>query len=473
MEDFLPPNVHFLTSTMQDFQKNKYRLDTVSSSSAQAGNITQVFLPESSVLDMKSFRLHFTATPSCPNSSGTAGDSIGAFLPSDATSLIQKMEIYCNGIQLSAGSNEYNTICSLVKTGKCSADRNATYNQLTSHSYVAGINGTGLVAGVVQSEPAQDLVISEWPGFLNDLSTRFLPTSLMGQISIRITWAQNAVLVPVYLASGASSATFLAAGATLTTAQGANLASMTYSISNIRFSVDAVALAPAYNEMLAEQLAREGMIKLNYAEYYSFFTANTNINRFSLASSSIDKMISAVRPAQNLTVNSVATSYSYNTVGCPSIAAGSSAFGSTAQVPGFLATANPAPLASYPSAPLQWQYSVNNVLHPQYLAYESDAACELALCWDKVGMDAKGIIPSTRTLFNGSYFQLPISYNHPSGLGYAVRSGYNSRGVNSTMLLTLYNVPAGFGSGVYNLVTVVGTTAELKIGVGRELAIDW
>jgi hypothetical protein len=90
-----------------------------------------------------------------------------------------------------------------------------------------------------------------------------------------------------------------------------------------------------------------------------------------------------------------------------------------------------------------------------------------------VGQQADGIIPTTRENFKTGFFQIPLCLNHPSGMGLSVRSGYNSRGVNSTMLLTLSNIPAGTLPANFNNIVVAQTTAQLKIGIGRSLAIDF
>jgi hypothetical protein len=58
-------------------------------------------------------------------------------------------------------------------------------------------------------------------------------------------------------------------------------------------------------------------------------------------------------------------------------------------------------------------------------------------------------------------------------MGLSVRSGYNSRGVNSTMIFTLSEIPSATLPATYNNIVVVGTTAQLKIGIGRSLAIDF
>jgi len=441
---------------MTDYTRNRYRLDTTSATQASAGQIVTVNFPEASLLDMKSFRFFFQVTCVNPNGTGTGGsngDFVFARCPDDASTFVQKLEVYLNGVQVSSGQNEYNSMVRLIKIGKGSNDRNSSYGQLTSNAFITA----DLKAQVA------NLCISEWDGFLNDLSTRFLPTSLMGQIQVRITLANNSVLVPATNASGNA-----VIPTSLTTNQATNAATMSYSISNIRFSIDAISVCPAYNEMLSQQLTRESMLKLNYKEYYTFLAANILSNRFALASSSIDNIYGSLRPATYSSVGQAATQvYSANTGG---------------YVCNYLSYRcfDPDTDISTPVSNLQTQFSINNVLMPQYLEYIEDAACDVAFACDKVGRGAMGIIPTTRENFKKGFFEVPLVLNHPSGMGLSVRSGYNSRGVNSTMIWNLYNVPTTTNSGAdgklptdYNNIVVVGTTAQLKIGIGRSLAIDF
>jgi len=452
MDECISPNLVFATTQMTDYTRNRYRLDTTSATVASAGQIITVNFPEASLLDMKSFRFFFTVTCSTANTNA-AGDAVFARCPDDASTFVQKLEVYLNGVQVSSGQNEYNSMARLIKIGKGSNDRNSSYGQLTSNAFITA----------AAAQQTANLCISEWDGFLNDLSTRFLPTSLMGQIQVRITLANNAVLVPcVYQGANTANAPIIPTSlATLSANQIANLPQMSYSVSNIRFSIDAISVCPAYNEMLSQQLSREGLLKLNYKEYYTFLSANILSNRFALASTSIDQIYGSLRNSTYSANGQLATQvYSANSGG---------------YVCNYLAFQcfDPDTNVSTPTSALKTQFSINNVLMPQYLQSIEDCACDVAFVWDKVGRGAMGIIPTTRENFKTGFFEVPLTLNHPSGMGLSVRSGYNSRGVNSTMIWNLYDIPSATLPASYNNIVVVGTTAQLKIGVGRSLAIDF
>jgi hypothetical protein len=443
---------------MTDYTRNRYRLDTTSADTSGPGRIITVNLPEAAVLDLKSFRMFFKVQA---GTTGVAGTNLTcAVLPDQAESMIAKVEVYINGVQVSSGASEYNTLSRIVKIGMSSPDRNGSVDRLCRHAYMLD-SATSL-----SDAEAAYLCISEWNNILGQASTRFLPTSLVGQVQVRITFASNAILTPIVgtaITKNVYQTTYLNGGTITPTLDGNQddlRKQISYSVSDFRFSIDAISVCPAYNQLLAEQLSREGELKLNYSEYYTFLASNINVNRFSLASSSIDAMWNGYRSAD------------YQSVGNPAVKS-SDAFGSTTLVAQYHAfssfdydTSSLIPVSN-----LQYQWSINNVLYPQYQARIEDAMEDIAYVHDKVGQQSSGILPSSRSNFKNVYCELPLTLCHPSGMGLSVRSGYNSRGVNSTMLATVSgqaNLPS-----TYNNVVVVKTTAQLKIGIGRSLAIDF
>jgi len=472
VDQCITPNLMFATSQISDYTRNRYRLDTLSSDTATAGRIVTVNLPEASILDLKSFRMFFKFE----GQSYTSGAVTAlAFCPDDAATLLSKVEVYINGVQVSSGASEYNTLARMVKIGASSPDRNGSVDRLNAHSFAN-------VPGGAQTASEQAFIcISEWHNILGNSSTRFLPTSLVGQVTIRITFAPNSCLIPWI--SGQSvpySQVAGVPGGTLTTNgnfagpatapgnlsadQLAALQGISYQISSMRFSIDAISVCSAYNQLLAEQLSREGELKMNYKEYYTFIQSNVTTNKFSLASSSIDTMWTAYRNG------------SYLSVGQPAINVGTESFGSTTYVTNMLGFNAFDPDASSGLAPvsnLQYQYSINNVLYPQYLARIEDAMADIAFVHDKVGQGALGIMPNTREIYKRAYAELPLTLCHPSGMGLSVKSGYNSRGVNSTMIATTSGQTALPTGNNFNNVVVVGTTATLKIGIGRSLAVEF
>ena len=108
----LPDNVNFSAETLSNYSRNTFRIEPNSSTTAKAGRVIQLSLPENSILDMKSFRMLFNVKTS--KGTVSAGDVLG-LLPANIESLIAGVEIFVNGVQVTQSTNEYNTICKVLK----------------------------------------------------------------------------------------------------------------------------------------------------------------------------------------------------------------------------------------------------------------------------------------------------------------------------------------------------------------------
>ena len=129
--DHIPNNMRMAAAKMSNYSRNRFRLETTSNDSAKAGRIITVNLPEGgAICDLKSFKMHMdVATTS--STVGTA--TVYGRLPADASSLISRVEVYLNGVQLQQGAAEYNTICRMLKIGRSSRDRDCSTDRALSH----------------------------------------------------------------------------------------------------------------------------------------------------------------------------------------------------------------------------------------------------------------------------------------------------------------------------------------------------
>ena len=163
--------------------RNRFRLETVSNDTAGPNRIVTVNLPENALLHMPSFKMHADVLTT---SSGAGADLVYGRLPPDAMSLISRVEVFINGIQVMSGCSEYNTLCRMLKLQRTSRDKDGSIDRALSH---AAVNATDAVEDV-------SLVWHSFPGFLSDCSTEYIPTDLLGQIQVRLTFAGNEVLIP-------------------------------------------------------------------------------------------------------------------------------------------------------------------------------------------------------------------------------------------------------------------------------------
>jgi len=447
---YMSPDLSYAVASISEVSRNSFRLETVSAADASPNRIITFNLPESSTYDSKSLKFFFDITCSGANT-GLAADQVFAKLPCNASTLISRVEVYCSGVCLSQGAAEYFTTTQICRNSKSNLAKLNSTDRLLSHSYQT----TNDVSDV------ETICISEWSGFLNELSTRYLNTGILGQLQIRITLAGAFVLSPKQLA--------VAMGVNLSAGAKTNAALMTYSITNMYFTVDSISLDSMYNASLRRSLETGGLA-INYKEYYNFqldglqTSANASSStRFSLSSGSIDAVYGIYRDAN------------YNSVGIRSFAVTNPMTSAT--------ISNVQRFRSYSGQSLvagvaRWQYRINNVAYPQFLSTWVDLASIVAYAQNKTGQDHSGGLITTKESFNDGYFQAPLLLELSTDKGVSVMSGLNSRGINSTMVLQVTGqvIPASDGetnSGVAQCFVLVETTAQLRIELGRDIAVMW
>ena len=171
----LPSNLLFASDVLSGYSRNRFKLQTTSSDTATSGRIITVNLPENALLDMKSLRF-FAHVDAGKDVSGS--DVLQGILPEGAESLISKVECYINGVQVQSGAVEYNTACKIKKLGAYNQDNQQTKGKLVNHAAIPEIEGGSVFLDTDEGEKA-NICVDSWCGFLNELSTRFLPTDLL------------------------------------------------------------------------------------------------------------------------------------------------------------------------------------------------------------------------------------------------------------------------------------------------------
>lgn len=451
--EYLPESVMYATSEVREVARNKFKLETVSSDTAGPNRIITFNLPENSMIDMRS--LKFFADIACEGSAaaGVATDEVFGKLPGHISSMIARVEVYINGVQVQQGASEYNTIAQALRLGVSNIDKDNSIDRALSHSYITDDD----------KNDDETICVGEWCGFLNELSTRYLNTGLLGQIQIRLTWAGNHVLVPKQKA--------VPLGLDLTTvAAETNAQAIKFAVSNMYFTADTITLDPMYNALLRKRL-ESGGLELNYKEYYSFqldgITGGTGATsastRFSLSSGCINRLYSIYRDMN------------YTSVGKRSHllpnAGGVAAYQS-----------NGLRFRSYSGddkkvGNARWQYSVNNVKYPQYQASWIDGLADVGYAQDKVSHYNNGTLITSKESYNDGKFVFPLLLELPTGRGVSVQSGYNSRGINTQMVFQsqAQSIPTAdqINSGSISSFVIAETTAKLMIALGRDLAVQF
>ncbi len=444
---YTPETLQYMTYNIDEVSRNKFRLETVSADTAQAGRIVTFNLPENCILDCKS--LAFFADIECFGATVGAA-TVHAKMPPHISSMISRLEVFCNGIALNQGCSEYNTVCQALRLGQSNLDKENSIDRALSHSFVTNN----------AASDNETICMREWRGILGECSTRYLNLSALGQIQIRLTWAGNNVLVPKEGANNVG--TDLTADG-LTAAQ-----SMRYEVSSMYFTCDTITLSPLYNASIRARLENGGMA-VNFKEYYTFQLDGINGTgasaRFSLSSGCINSVLSLYRDMSYSSVGVKGHEYT-NTALAPSYSSNYLRFRSYS---------GDTKLVGANSG--RYQYSINNVKYPQYLSTFMDLLNEVSYSNDKVSQSTEGNLITSREAYNDGKFLAPVLLSLPTGHGCKVTAGYNSRGINTQMVFQgqALTIPVAGQADTQQIscFTIVDSTATLMIKLGRNLAVQY
>lgn len=446
MTDHLPKDVIYAARRMSNYSRNRFRLETVSSDTSGPGRIVTVNLPENSTLDLRSFKFHFDAKTTSETESGK---TVYGRLPADASSLISRVEVYINGVQVQGGLSEYGTACRILKLGQTCRDKDGSIDRCLSHGAISSADAVEDVS----------LVVSEWLGFLGSTEPRYISTDMVGQIQVRITFSPSSVLIAKETSVGLDG-TSLHADAQ--TAAGR----LTYSISNMFFTIDSVSIDDMYTSMLRERLQSEEYVPILYKEYYNFsldnITTGSHTTRFSLSVTSLDRCFATFRDAN------------FQTVGVKAFQMGGSSLSENV-------CSNALKFMSFNDSNVKqgsfsYQWQVNNVRFPQYRAGVLDAAFDLAHTHDKIHPQSPGFMPTSLQQFNSGMFILPLTLCHP-GEDTRTQSGYNSKGINTQLCLEISGQTPPTANATTQTTAAISsyilceTTAQLRVGLGRNLGV--
>jgi hypothetical protein len=458
-EGCFPKSMRFIASKMENFNRNRFRLQTQGSDTARPYSIVTLNLPENALLHMPSLRMYMDVATT---SVGTGTDIVYGKVGNYANSLLAKVEVYCNGIMLQNGCAEYNSVYRLLKIGRSTPEVDASLDRCVNNSYISNTDAV----------EAKTFCCHDWMGVLNETSAEYLPTELLGSIQIRLTFADASVLVPKQVN--------VDIGQSLTSAQAvANALQISYSVSNIYFTIDSVVPDVCYNQLLRQQLQEKGEMAINYKEYYTFsldsITSTSFTNRFSLSSGSIDKIYTTIRDSDYQNVGIIGTALV-------------NALGSAYVANRFL-------FRSYDSVDAgaggsgRYYNQINNVQYPQYTKTSLECLADTFYANDKIvkhGSQVFGNLITSQESFNKGLFMNTLLLNCPTELGVGLKSGYNSKGVNTQMTAVVNGIvipannqtggggnAANINSGNLSCFVVVEVTQSIIAGLGKQIAVSY
>ena len=461
---FSPQLVYFL-DRLSGFSTNIFRLEPQGSTNSGPNSITRITLPSNALLNTRSFKLHFLATT-------VAASSTGGRLPADISTLVERVEISAGGVQLSQGTNFYNTLVNAK-----AALMGSRCDSVTGHSELVRANkfdGTNVGADAgddeVYSGTGTPHVIDKWEGFLGTCEPRILDASILPDLVVSIYWAPNTVL-----ASAKQNTT----NALFTAAPDAGAAAV-YEIKNIHASIETVALADSvYDNMVAGMIASKGFVEIPFKQYFSFHNTHTGSSRFTVATQSLDRIWMAWRLSSYNTLaaphavpgySTAAGSFAAGTAGSPTDAEINELIENLSDYGGVHGTgATEKYITEYqrfaePGAEgaLKYQLQLNGAMYPQYAAGMED-----------MYQITKNSLPGpvkyglTKEQLRDSYFVQCVRLNMPDSEMTRQLSGLDTRSVS----LNGYVNTTGTLTADANLLIFAECSSSLRVGAGRQLEI--
>jgi hypothetical protein len=459
------PNLSYFLDKLSGFSTNYFKLEPQNSTTASANQIIRFTLPSNALINLRSFAFHFTATTS------STGDGI-ARLPPDVSSLVERVEISCGGVQLSSGANYYSVLCAAKRAlmdkagepvlGHPEMTRTVSYVDGGDHTFV-GDN----VANETYTGANSHFCIKNWEGFLGSAEPKIMDSSLVPDIVVSIYLSDVNVL--------SNSAGTDIAGTTTTGIDTNGTGTVSYSLSNIHATIECIGLADGtYDNMVSSMIQTKGFLEIPFKQYYSFQDVHTGQMRFSVATQSLDR-IWAVHRDNNYTSNVGAVSITgYKRAGGFTAASTGGAVTQDLGRPGFdvggnldynkelLTTAH----FNFPEAGSSgtnlYQFQLNGAYIPQFRAtfeemYQISCNSVPGYTQKKVGLDT----------MKDNYSVQCIRLNLPESEHSRLISGLNTRSVS---LNGYYNITNVTGNPTVNL--FAETTAVLMVGSGRQLSVN-
>jgi hypothetical protein len=426
-----PRNLSYFVKRLANYSKNTYRLQTLNTTTTTPSQIITVDLPNNALVDLSTLVWYFEGTT-------TTATNFAAF-PRNIETIIERVEVEVNGQLISPGCNNYGHLFNIIADTTMGED--ATNRRALLQN---GLNVTATANDV-----ARPFTICNWLGFLGSAQPTVLDTNLLGNVRIRITLANTNVLM-----SSATAAT------------GVN-----YSLANMFFSVDCISIDDGMYYAIHDQALSKGMTyEIPFNNFYSFSqpvtAAGDGSVKFSLSTQSLNHLWGTFVYGGNAP----------QTPDVPSATGGSThGIGSS-----YFFLRSACGISGY-------QWNINNQYVPNF---RPSSAMAFQLLMNSYGLSQDtlgGINRNINTLSNWQqrYWVSACALDHQVGSDERYISGLDTRG----------NVAQGFfeyqGATVTNNFIASGngststvfsssaialifaqTTSVLRIGAGRQLALD-
>ena len=463
------PQLMYFLDRMEGFSTNYFRLEPSGSTNSGPNSITRINLPSNALLNTRSFKLHFLAS--------IAGTSVGGRLPADISTLVERVEISAGGVQLSQGTNFYNTLVNAK-----AAIMGSRCDSVTGHSELVRKNKFDGSDDILDTEDLNELytgtgtphVIDKWEGFLGTCEPKILDASILPDLVVSIYWASNTVLASCKKAdTHANFKVTKTTGAGTAESPFVNVAQAVYDIKNIHATIEAVGMADSvYDHLTQSTIASIGHIEVPFKQYFSFSANHSGASRFTVATQSLDRIWTAWRKTDYNALGAPQPVKGYSTAA--GVAAGAvvadslSAYGGahgTGAVEKYITKFQK---FSEPGAAdaLKYQFQLNGTYYPQYPAGTEDM---YQVTKNSLPLPVKYGL--TKEQLRDSSFVQCIRLNLPNSEDSRTMSGLDTRSVSLSGYVNTDGVLTGAGVSYPNLMIFCECTSSVRIGAGRQLEV--
>jgi hypothetical protein len=273
---YSPQLVYFL-DRLSGFSTNTFKLLPSGNRDVAPGAITRFTLPANALLNTRSFKCHFAASAS----------GVGARLPADISTLVERVEVSAGGVQISQGANYYNVLCNAkaaIMGSRC--DSVTGHSELVSQSRFDGQDALDTGDETYENTNGRaPHVIDKWEGFLGTCEPKILDAAILPDLVVSIYWTTQQVCASVK--GTGSDADFTDKPVS---------ASATFEIKNLFATIETIGLADSvYDNMVSSMIAQKGFVEIPFKQYFAFQNVHSGNSRFSVATQSLDRVWMAYR----------------------------------------------------------------------------------------------------------------------------------------------------------------------------------
>ena len=272
------PQLSYFLDRLSGFSTNRFKIMPQGSATANANSIIRITLPANSLVNFRTFALHFDAEIKTATGEGR--------LPNKIDSLIERVEVTFGGVQVSSGNNMYN----VFKHAK-DALMGDTTDPILGHPEIVRAESYHKASGIAGNvEVAASYVVDKWEGFLGTVEPKIVDLSLLAECVVSIYLATNNVCID------ANGTDLYGGTAPITTVEAA--AAPVYELNNIYATIETIGLADGtYDSMVSQMMSQVGYLELPFKQYISFQDSPNGNMRFSCSTQSLDRIWVAHRNA--------------------------------------------------------------------------------------------------------------------------------------------------------------------------------